>query len=140
MRQNDGNERKLLNEPHKKYPPDFHVLSVELWYWYNQGNLTFAEKTYERLKASADTKARQLQAAHQIAGCYRACNDLDKSLMAYREILEIDPQDPWSWHNLSLIQIQKGVLLEAEKSNAKAPMLMDFPAARQTQCFLREKN
>ena len=140
MRQNDGNARKLLNELHKKYPPSFHVLSVELWYWYNQRNLTFAEKTYERLKACADTQARQLQAANQIAGCYRACHDLDKSLMAYRELLAIDPQDPWSWHNLSLIQIEKGDFLEAEKSNEKALMLMDFPAARQTQRFLQEKN
>lgn len=137
LRGQNAKARKLLDELQIASPHDFHVLSVELWYWYNQRNLPKAESWYPRLKAAASNQGRKLTAAQQMAGCYMACNAMEKAEAAYRDVTDANPKDPWAWHNLSLIQLQLGKLDDAEESNSQALELMEFPVALEMQRLIQ---
>jgi len=56
-------------------------------------------------------------------------------------VLEIDPNDAWVWHNMSVLLTQMGRLNEALDANTHALDAMDFALARaQRQTILAQMN
>jgi tetratricopeptide (TPR) repeat protein len=57
----------------------------------------------------------------------------DDALAAYQSALAIEPNDPWNWHNMSLVLIKLGRVDEALEANTRALALMEFSNARATR-------
>jgi tetratricopeptide (TPR) repeat protein len=57
----------------------------------------------------------------------------DDALVAYQSALAIEPNDPWNWHNMSLVLVKLGRVDEALEANTRALALMDFSNARATR-------
>lgn len=64
-----------------------------------------------------------------------------EALAAFRGVLEVDPNDAWVWHNMSVLLTQMGQLNEALDANTHALNIMDFGVARtQRQTILAKMN
>ncbi|MEQ8675208.1 MAG: hypothetical protein RLP44_04630 [Aggregatilineales bacterium] len=57
----------------------------------------------------------------------------------YEQVIAIDKQDPWAWHNVSLCYLHLNDLKNAERCNEIALVLMDFGAARQVQQMIQQR-
>ncbi len=65
----------------------------------------------------------------------------DEALDAFKGVLEIDPNDAWVWHNMSILLTQMGRLNEALDANTHALDIMEFGVARaQRQTILAKIN
>jgi tetratricopeptide (TPR) repeat protein len=55
---------------------------------------------------------------------------LEQAAQAYDQVLAIDPRDPWTWHNKSVVLQQLGRYQEALECNTRALEIMDFGVAQ----------
>ena len=55
---------------------------------------------------------------------------LEQAAQAYDQVLAIDPRDPWTWHNKSVVLQQLGRYQEALDCNTRALEIMDFGTAQ----------
>ena len=55
---------------------------------------------------------------------------LEQAAQAYDQVLAIDPRDPWTWHNKSVVLQQLGRYREALECNIRALEIMDFGVAQ----------
>ncbi len=130
--------RQILDKLQKAYPNSYYVASIEVWYWYDVGDLEKAEASFQIGKEFAKTKVQSLRLASQRAGCYLRHANPHDAIEPLRMVTEMDPDDPWGWHNLSIGLFRAGKLRQAKRCNAEALALMEFEAARQVEKTLRE--
>jgi tetratricopeptide (TPR) repeat protein len=55
---------------------------------------------------------------------------LEQAAQAYDQVLALDPRDPWTWHNKSVVLQQLGRYQEALDCNTRALEIMDFGTAQ----------
>ena len=63
---------------------------------------------------------------------------LDASFTVYNNLAKLTPNDPWMWHNMSLLHLRKGKLVQAWKCNKKALEIMPFENAFNIQRLMRK--
>lgn len=63
----------------------------------------------------------------------------DEALAAYDQVLALDPNDAWVWHNKSFLLEQMGRLDESLQANTRALQIMDFGVARSRREYLLKK-
>jgi len=115
----------------------FQVCRIEMEYWSGVRNLAEVERWFERSMQCALTPAHQTDALHHIAGCYLRNQNLPKALAFYKKIEKLSPQDPWLWHNMSIIYFRLKRYDKARRYNQKALSLMEFLAARNVEKDLK---
>lgn len=130
LRQQDNDARRILDSLQRTSPNDFFTASIDLWYWYNKRDIQEAKASFEKARALAKSGEQRNLVANQMAACYQTFGDPADAITAFREITAVAPDDPWAWHNLSIQLLQSGSVDEADRCNAKALQLMEFPAAR----------
>jgi tetratricopeptide (TPR) repeat protein len=133
LRKQDNDARRILDKLKRASPNDFFTASIDLWYWYNTRDIQKARASFEKAKTLAKSGEQRDLIANQMAGCYQTFGDPADAITAFREITAVAPDDPWAWHNLSIQLLQSGSIDEADRCNAKALQLMEFPAAREVQ-------
>lgn len=139
LRQQDDEARRILDGLHQESSSCFFTCSVEVWYWYNRRDIEMARASFEVAKPLARSAAQRELIANQMAGCYQSFGNPADAISAYREITEIAPDDPWAWHNLSIQLLDTEEIREAKKCNITALRLMEFPAAREVQATIRQR-
>jgi tetratricopeptide (TPR) repeat protein len=58
---------------------------------------------------------------------------------AYKIVVQITPNDPWAWHNMSIAYMNIKSYKEAHECNVNALRIMDFGAARRIEKQLKQK-
>jgi tetratricopeptide (TPR) repeat protein len=94
------------------------------------GSRADREAAYQIAVARA-TNESQLVYVHNKAARY--CSPFledRKALSLYQKILAITPEDPWVWHNMSIIYYRWSNLPKAWKCNKEALRIMDFGNAK----------
>lgn len=120
-------------------PQEYYVLTAEVAYWQEQGNLEEAVRWYEEATLAADTTPRKLRLRGNLGDCYLRFGRYDEALEIYKEAVHFSKENPWLWHNMSVAYWNKNEYEESGRCNQHALNLRDFPEARQMEDKLRQK-
>ena len=120
-------------------PQNNYLLQAEVAYWQRQENLEAAVQWYEKAIDAADTVPRKLRMRNRLGDCYLEFGLYDEALKIYHEAVHFAKEDPWLWHNMSVVYFNKEEYKEAAHYNKLALELLDFPEAREMEQALRAK-
>ncbi len=120
-------------------PGNLYLMRAEIAYWQGVGKLEEAVQWYQKAIDSADTVPRKLRLRNQLADCYLQFGQDDKALKLYQAAAHFSKEDPWLWHNMSIVYYNKEDFKEATRYNRMALNLLDFPDAREMERALRSK-
>ena len=119
---------------------DNHYLIVaEIAYWQRQNMLEEAVEWYEKGIDAAETVPRKLRLRNRLGDCYLEFEMYDEALKIYHEATHFAKEDPWLWHNMSVIYFNKEDYKEAAHYNKLALDLLEFPEAKEMEQALRAK-
>lgn len=131
--------RLVLDYLEAQEPGNYFVVVAEALFWQRQGQVEEAAAWYEEAMTRAVTVPQRLLMRRRLGDCYFENGRFDEALAIYQEMVMLDKQNPWLWHNLSAIYYRQEQYQEAAHCNAKALAIMDFPAARQLEAALKKK-
>lgn len=119
---------------------NYHLMRAETAFWQAQNNLEESVKWYERAIAAADSVPRKLQLRTSLGDCLLSFNQFEKALEVYKEAIHFSKENPWLWHNMSLVYWNLEDYQEADRHNKHALALdPDLPNAQQMAAALEEK-
>jgi tetratricopeptide (TPR) repeat protein len=111
-------------------PYGYYVRTALLDYYTIKQDEAKLTKTYQQTLTLAKTIDRRAYLHNRLGRYYMLLNAFPKSLAAYRELAQITPNDPWMWHNMSIIFLTRRNYLQALRCNKIALQIMDFGNAR----------
>jgi tetratricopeptide (TPR) repeat protein len=133
------NARLVLDHfQHENYE-HFLIALTEMHYWARKRDIQQLYEWYRRAAVLATTKPRKIVITSALAGCYLTNRCFPQALQAYKLLAQLDPQDPWLWHNASIAHFHLQQYRDAEKCNKKALEFMDFKAARDMEQLIKKK-
>ncbi len=81
------------------------------------------DEAIELYKKALEIDPKYGDAAHGLALCYQAIDDLDSAIEVTRRHTQNDPDDILAFTNLSMFYQKKGMIKEAEAAGAEARRL-----------------
>jgi tetratricopeptide (TPR) repeat protein len=122
-------------------PKHRHLPDAEASLRIQQGDFAAALQCLDRAIAVAPSEEEQFVAhatkAAVLAGLGQGdVKRLEQAAQAYGQVLAIDPRDPWTWHNKSVVLQQLGRYEEALECNTRALEIMDFSTAQDMRKYL----
>jgi tetratricopeptide (TPR) repeat protein len=130
--------RMVLDYLTNQDPQNYYLIITEMEYWDQRGDeqkyFQWADKGLE----AANQKGRQIFVMNSLAGFYLSKGDFEKSINVYLNLAELDPDDPWLWHNLSVMYVELEMFKEANQCNKQALSIMDFGAAREIEQVIKK--
>jgi tetratricopeptide (TPR) repeat protein len=120
-------------------PGNHSLILAEIAFWQRQGKLEEAVEWYTTGIEAAETVPRKLRLRNKLGDCYLEFEMYDEALKIYHEAVHFSKEDPWLWHNMSVIYFNKEDYKEASHYNKLALELLDFPEARELEQALRTK-
>ena len=130
--------RMILDQLHKVHPSHTLLNEVEMYYW-SKFNPTISENWFWKALESPVSDRRRINLYNSMAGNFLEGKMPDRALDLYHQIVQLDPEDPWLWHNMSIIYLNRSQFGEAYECNRRALSLMEFGAARQVGELIREQ-
>lgn len=131
--------RLILNYLEASEPTTYHLLSAEVAYWQEQGELEEAIDWYDRAITAADSVPRKLRMRSNMGDCYLQFRQYDKALEVYKEAVHFARENPLLWHKMSVAYWYLENFEEAERCNKRALALEELPEARKMEAALKEK-
>jgi tetratricopeptide (TPR) repeat protein len=131
--------RLILNYLEASEPSTYHLLSAEIAYWQEQGELEEAIRWYDQTISAADSVPRKLRMRSNMGDCYLQFRQYDKALEVYKEAVHFARENPLLWHKMSVAYWYLGNYKEADRCNKRALALEDLPDARKMEAALKEK-
>jgi tetratricopeptide (TPR) repeat protein len=120
-------------------PDNLYLMRAEIAYWQGVEKLEEAVQWYQKAIDAADTVPRKLRLRNQLADCYLHFGDDEKALAIYQEAAHFSKEDPWLWHNMSVVYYNREDFKDAAYFNKLALDLLDFPDAREMERAIRSK-
>ena len=74
-----------------------------------------------------------------LADLYLDQGRYSQSIQLYRDVINLNPDDPWAWHDMSIVFVHMKKFKEAKVCNQRALDIMDFEAARDIQRLIEKK-
>lgn len=133
------NTRKILDHVAGQGTPNYHLCVTYMSYWDSKKDIPQMEHWHKRALEQADTDTRRVFAMTALASAYMMNKMSDKAIEGFKHVLQLNPTDPWAWHNISYMLTHKGQYKEAYFHNQKALGLMDFGVAREIEKYLKTK-
>jgi tetratricopeptide (TPR) repeat protein len=133
------NGRLILDYLSPAEPDNYFLCLTEINYW---GSLKRAEKALHWIKQAfrfANSQARQANVHNALAHYYMQDGYFVRAIKHYTEVIKLDPNDAWAWHNMSYMFLRLNALEDAAKCNEKALGIMEFQAARQIEEQIQQK-
>jgi tetratricopeptide (TPR) repeat protein len=131
--------RLVLDYLSAQDPNDNYLLLAEIQYWQQQKDVTQAVQWYEKAIQAASTVPQRLRLRSRLGDCYLEFGLLDQALTVYQEALHFDKENPWLWHNLSVVYWRQEKYEEAARCNKRALDLLELPQARRMEEAIKEK-
>jgi tetratricopeptide (TPR) repeat protein len=127
------NGRLILDHLTTQDARNYYVCLTEMNYWHQQGDEDrFLQWIHQALEEASNSH-RQAYVLNSLANFHFAKRSYNKSIKLFQKVVEIDPYDPWAWHNMSLMLVRMKQFKEAKLCNERALKIMDFGAARQVE-------
>jgi tetratricopeptide (TPR) repeat protein len=95
-----------------------------------RGEYEAAIACFDRVVANPPSPEEAFVAQANRASALERLKRYDEALDTYRRVLQLDPNDAWLWHNMSILLMDQGRLDEALEANTRALAIMDFGNAR----------
>jgi tetratricopeptide (TPR) repeat protein len=102
---------------------------AEMDYWDQRANITEFEKWANIGLEHAQNNVHRLNVLNRLAGTYLKMPKFvgsKQALAYYQKIVTLDPEDPWAWHNMSIIHQHESDYEQAAFCNYRALELMPF--------------
>lgn len=132
------NGRVILNYLNQQDSRNYYICLTEMNYWRRRGDKRqYLQWTQQAMK-SANNKMRQAYVLNSLANLYLEDKMYEKSIKTFKKVIKLDPDDPWAWHNMSVIFVELKQFKEADQCNKNALSIMDFGAARQIEQEIKE--
>lgn len=128
---------ELISYPHA--PTHFRYAIAELWYWESQNYMPEVQSWCKQAQSFAENDIQKLYAINKLAGVYLGQTYYKQAVELYQHVVKIDPNDPWAWHNMSIIYWRTGYLERALDCNRRALQIMEFGVAASLQANLVER-
>lgn len=130
------NARQVLDRISKADFMNIHLCLVEMSYWSNF-DIAQSEAWFRRANSLNVSVLQRAILFNRMARQYLVSERYDQALDLYWKTAEMTPQDPWVWHNMSVIYLRQNKLVDSFYANQNALHLMDFAAAREIHDYLR---
>lgn len=98
-----------------------------------RGQYERAIACYDQLLANPPSADEALVAQANRAAALERLQRYDDAIEAYRNVLQVDPNDAWAWHNISLLLLNQGRLEEALQANTRVLSIMSFGNAQMSR-------
>lgn len=95
-----------------------------------RGEYEAALACFDRLLANPPSAEEAFVAQANRASVLESLKRYEEALDAYERALQLDGNDAWLWHNMSILLMNQGRLDEALQANTRALAIMDFSNAR----------
>jgi tetratricopeptide (TPR) repeat protein len=132
------NARLVLDHLSQQDPHNYFVCLAEVDYWRELRDDDQYHHWLRQAKTGATNRSRQAFVLNSLANFYFDKKLYAKSINVYQRVAEIDPQDPWLWHNMSVMYVRLDRFKEADQCNKRALSLMDFGAAREIEQVIKQ--
>lgn len=120
-------------------PNNLYLMQAEIAYWQRQKKLDEAVKWYQKAIDTADNVPRKLHLRNSLGDCYLELGQDEKALEIYQEAIHFSKENPWLWHNISIIYFNQEDYKEASRYNKVALKLLDFPEAREMETEIKAR-
>lgn len=104
--------------------------NAEALLYEQRGQRSQALEAYERALANPPSREEYVRDLASTAMLLYRMGRREDALQLNEQALTINPNDPWIWHNQSLILLDLKRFDEARRCNERALEIMEFPAAR----------
>lgn len=107
----------------------FGYILGEMDYWYNSSNIPEFGKWANLGLEHARNNIHRLNILNRLGSIYLTQPKnvgYKQALTYYERVVSIDPEDPWAWHNMSIIHHHDGNYEQAAYCNYRALELMPF--------------
>jgi len=131
--------KRTLDTAQQLDPVSYYALTALLDYAMVAKQFPLVVETYRKALTLALTSTRRAYLHHRMGRYGLRFKEYDVSIAAYQELAKLTPDDPWMWHNMSIIYSDKEQFRAAARCNAIALRLMEFQAARDVQRWLRHQ-
>ena len=131
--------RALLDTLDASQPASYLVCLTELRYWYRVPDTGQFERWYRSAMQAAATAERQICLLDIQASFYMALKDYPRAIQAYETLGRLTADDPWLWHNISVMYYRMKQYDKAATYNRRALALMDFESARKMEQDLKDR-
>lgn len=128
-----------LNDLNKFQPLDFYSLSAFLDFYAIRNDKKSLQETYQKTLQLPLNKTQKAYVLNRIGRYFLILRMTNASLRAYRELSKLTPNDPWMWHNMSMIYLAKKKTIRAWQCNKKALDIMEFGNAHKAQSRIKKK-
>lgn len=129
--------REILDKYKQSHNKNFWYCLAEANYWNDKEKKRSKYWLDRANKAAGKHRLRKLYLLNLNASSEMSKPKYGDAIRLYRQIVKLNPQDPWAWHNLSFMYINLGRVEEADECNQRALSIMDFGAARQIESSIR---
>ncbi|MCU0498069.1 MAG: tetratricopeptide repeat protein [Anaerolineae bacterium] len=131
--------RLVLDHLIKTTPITYALCMTEINYWDRKKDLGKVEIRYKKALSLATDEEERQTLIETMAGVYLMHNKYEESLKLFEQVVKSNPQNPWAWHNMSVMYFRLQNYPKAAEHNRRALALMDFGAARQIQEAIKKK-
>jgi tetratricopeptide (TPR) repeat protein len=98
-----------------------------------RGQYERAIACFDQMLANPPSADEAFVAQASRASALEQLHRYDEAIDAYRQVLQLEPGDAWTWNNLSLLMLNQGLLEEALQANTQALAIMSFTNAQSSR-------
>lgn len=131
--------RLILDYLMEQDPTNHYLLTAEIAFWENQGEVQEAIRWYYKAIKAAESVPQRVRLRRELGDCLLKFGLEDKALEVYKDVVNFDQKNGWLWHNMSVAYWRQQNYKEAARCNKKALSLIDIPQARQMADALKKK-
>lgn len=104
---------------------------LQIRYWEHQRDMQNCEIWHSKAQALAVTNSQKLDALNRLASAYMGFGNDIRALQLYEQVVKLDPNDPWAWHNMSIMANKRRNFSLGGQYNRNALNIMEFGVAYQ---------
>jgi tetratricopeptide (TPR) repeat protein len=129
----DYEAQQALTRLQERNIDNIHILMAKMEYYGLKKNVPQIITTYQNILTRPITSSQLIYVQNRVARYYTLFGEPSRALNIYQDIIKVTPRDPWVWHNMSIIYLQRWSFLKAHRCNKSALQIMDFVAARRVR-------
>lgn len=131
--------RTVLDHVGQSGPHSFCFCMGEFAYWDTKHDITRCRDWSQRAMLLATHDIQRLQVLNKLAGAYMRAELRPEAIGLYEKVVEIDANDAWAWHNMSVMYLDLNQLKKCDQCNKRALKIMEFGAAQNIKVYLDKK-
>jgi tetratricopeptide (TPR) repeat protein len=111
---------------HPDAESSYNYATMQMDFYEEQKNVPQIEFWHKKAMERAKTDVQRLFALNRLASCHLMLGNYAQSIPLYEQVVKIDPNDPWAWHNMSIMVMKRKEYARAGQYNRNALNIMEF--------------